>query len=252
MTDEQTITKMRAMKLMSMADDYNTQILDKNYEQMSFEERFGIIIDNEWTRRENNRLSRLIKNANYSIKSACLEDLDYSTRNIDQKLITRLSGCNYIFERRNILLLGPTGGGKSYLANALGITASRRKLTVKYYKTADLLAELGMLRVDHTERRRMLKKLAKLSLMILDEWLLFPLTDLEARDLLDLIDERKDYGAVIICSQFEMQGWFEKIGDVQVADAIIDRINAKSYSIKLEPKDSMRIFAAKIETDQEA
>jgi DNA replication protein DnaC len=252
MTDEATISKMRAMKFISMADDFNSQILNKNYEQMSFEERFGIIIDNEWTRRENNRLSRLIKNANYSIKSACLENLDYSSRDIDRKLITRLSDCNYIFEQRNIVLLGPTGGGKTYLANALGIAASRKKLSVRYYKTTDLLTELAILSADPMERRRFLNKLTKISLLILDEWLLFPLTDMETKDLFSLIDERSNYGAVIICSQFEMKGWFEKIGDVAVADAIIDRINAKSYTIKLEPKDSMRIFVAKKEEKPEA
>jgi DNA replication protein DnaC len=247
MTDEATIGKMRAMNLASMADDFASQLLDKNFERMSFEERFGLLIDGEWTRRENNRLGRLIKNAKYAIGGACVEDIDYSTREIDRKLIARLSTCNYIHDRRNLVILGPTGGGKTYLANALGMAASRKKLSVQYCKTTDLLAELAVLGGDHKERRRKLDKLAKISLLILDEWLLFPLTDIEARDLFDLIDGRKDNGAVIICSQFEIKGWYDKIGDETVADAIIDRISAKSQMIKLEPKDSMRKLMAKKE-----
>jgi DNA replication protein DnaC len=181
--------------------------------------------------------------------NACLEDLDYTTRKIDKNLIATLSTCNYIFDRRNLLILGPTGGGKTFLAAALGMTAVRKKLTTKYYRTPDLLTDIAIARGEG-DIRKFFKQLAKISLLILDEWLLFPLTDNESRDIFDLMEYRKDYGAVIICSQFEKKGWHPKIGETCVADAICDRISAKSTTIKLEPFESMRRTMANREAAQ--
>ena len=247
MLNEMTMKKLREMKLQAIGDAFNEQLVDKNYESMSFEERFGLLVDTEWMRRENNRLKRLIKNAGFPLRNACLEDLDFSTRKIDKNLIATLSACNYIFEQRNLLLLGPTGGGKTYMASALGMTACRKKLSVKYYKTPDLLTDIAIARGEGNVRR-FFKSIAKISLLILDEWLLFPLTDNESRDIFDLMEYRKDYGAVIICSQFDLKGWHVKIGETCVADAICDRISAKCTTIKLEPFESMRRTIAKRET----
>jgi DNA replication protein DnaC len=249
MLNETTMTKLRAMKLQAIGDAFNDQFTDKIYEQMPFEDRFGILVDMEWTRRENNRLGRLIKNAGFPMRNACLEDLDFSTRNIDKNLMASLSTCNFIFDRRNLLILGPTGGGKTFLATSLGMAAVRKKLAAKYYKTPDLLTELAVARGEGT-LRKLFKQLTKIPLLILDEWLLFPLTVNEARDIFDLLEYRKDFGAVLICSQFEVKGWHSKIGEDCVADAICDRISAKSTTIRLEPTESMRRTIAKRETAQ--
>ena len=144
------------------------------------------------------------------------------------------------------MLLGPTGGGKTFLATALGMASVRNRLATKYYRTQDLLTELAIARAEGTSRK-LIKQLTKFKLLILDEWLLFPLTLDESRDMFDLIEYRKDSGAVIICSQFEIKGWHSKIGEACVADAICDRISAKSTTIKLEPKESMRRTMAKRE-----
>jgi DNA replication protein DnaC len=160
-----------------------------------------------------------------------------------------LSTCNFVFDRRNLLILGPTGGGKTFLATALGMAAVRKKLAAKYYKTPDLLTELAIARGEGV-LRKLFNHLAKVPLLILDEWLLFPLTVNEARDLFDLLENRKDFGAVIICSQFEVKGWHPKIGEDCVADAICDRISAKSTTIRLEPAESMRRTLAQRETEQ--
>lgn len=250
MLNEATMKKLREMNLQAIGDAFNDQLVDKTYEQMPFEERFGILVDIEWTRRENNRLTRLIKNAGFPMRNACLEDLDYTTRKIDKSLIANLSACNYIFEQRNLLILGPTGGGKTFLATAFGMAAARKKLTVRYYRTPDLLTDLAVARGEG-EIRKFLKRLAKVSLIILDEWLLFPFTENESRDIFDLLEYHKDYGAVIICSQFDLKGWHPKIGEPCVADAICDRISAKSTTIKLEPVESMRRTLAKRETAQD-
>ena len=251
MLNETTMVKLRAMNLQAFGDAFNEQLINKMYEQMPFEERFGILVDTEWIRRENNRLGRLIKNAGFPIRNACLEDLDFSTRKIDKNLMAGLSTCNFIFDRRNLLILGPTGGGKTFLATALGMAAVRKKLSAKYYRTPDLLTELAIARGEGT-LRKVYKQLAKVPLLILDEWLLFPLTVNEARDIFDFFENRKDFGAVIICSQFEVKGWHPKIGEDCVADAICDRISAKSTTIRLEPAESMRRTLAQRETAQTA
>jgi DNA replication protein DnaC len=247
MLNEATLSKLRAMKLQAIGEAFNEQLMDKNCEQMPFEDRFGLLVDMEWMRRENNRFSRLTKNAGFPSRSACLEDLDYTTRNIDKGLVANLSACNYIFEHRNLLLLGPTGGGKTYLATALGMAAVQKRLAAKYYRTPDLLNDLTVARGEGGFRT-FIKQLSKITLLILDEWLLFPLTENESRDLFDLIEYRRNVGAMIICSQFDVKGWHSKIGEPCVADAICDRISAKSTTIKLEPLESMRRTMAKRES----
>ena len=247
MLNEMTMTKLRSMNLQSLGDAFHDQLTGKDCEQMPFEDRFGLLVDLEWTRRENNRLKRLIKKALFPIRNACLEDLDFTNRDIDKNLIASLSTCNYIFEQRNLLIFGPTGGGKTYLATALGMAAVRKKLAAKYYRTPELLTELSIARSEGNIRK-LIKQLTKFTLLILDEWMLFPLAENEARDIFDLIEYRKDFGAMIICSQFEIKGWHSKIGETCVADAICDRISAKSTTIKLEPKESMRRTMSKNET----
>ena len=249
MLNETTMSKLRSMKLQAFGDAFHDQLNNKNYEQMPFEDRFGLIVDIEWNRRETNRLSRLIKNADFPAKNACLEDLDYTTRTLDKNLIANLSSCNYILDQRNLLILGPTGGGKTYLGTALGMAAVRKKLAVKYFRTPDLLTELAIARGEG-ETRKLLKQLAKFPLLILDEWLLFPSTENESRDIFDLIDYRKNFGSMIFCSQFDIKGWHAKLGEACVADAICDRISAKSTTIKLEPKESMRRTMNNRESEQ--
>jgi len=120
MLNENTLTKLKDLKLTSMADGFNAQLSGTGFEEMSFEERFGLLVDAEWMRRENNRMDRLFKNATFSVRGACLEDIEYhADRNLDRKLITKLGTCNYIHEKHNIILLGTTGSGKTFIANAL-------------------------------------------------------------------------------------------------------------------------------------
>jgi DNA replication protein DnaC len=247
MLNEVTLSKLRAMNLQAVGDAFNEQLTGKMCDEMPFEDRFSLLVDIEWTRRENNRLKRLIKKARFPLSNACLEDLDYTTRNIDKNIIANLSTCNYIHDQRNLLILGPTGGGKTYLATALGMAAVRKKLAAIYYRAPELLADLALARGEGCYRK-LIKQLSRLPLLIVDEWLLFPLTENEARDIFDLVEYRKDFGAMIFCSQFDVKGWHSKIGEPCVADAICDRISAKNTAIKLEPPESMRRTLAKRET----
>ncbi|MBQ4257763.1 MAG: IS21-like element helper ATPase IstB [Clostridia bacterium] len=228
------------MKLSVMAKAFRAQLTDPNLQGMSFEDRFGLIVDQEWTSRKNSHLKRLIKQARFSDPEACVEDIEYhADRNLDQTQIARLSGCDYIAERHNVILLGATGSGKTYLACALGMSAIRNFLTVRYARLPDLLTELAIARGNGTYRK-VIQQYKKPSLLILDEWLLYPLKETEARDLLEIAEARYKRASTIFCSQFDIPGWREKIGDPILADAICDRIVHDSYSILIDCKESMR------------
>lgn len=240
MLSENTVTKLHEMRLSVMAQSFKEQMKNGNFNSMSFEERFGLLVDSEWTTRKNNRLKKLIKDANYAMNDACIENIEYhNDRNLDKTQMARLSACNYIQECHNIIILGATGSGKTYLSNAIGMAASRNFYTVKYVRIPDLLTELAISRGDGTYRKLM-AKYKQVKLLILDEWLLFPPRENEARDLLEIVEARCKKASTIFCSQFEVAGWYHKIGEPTLADAICDRIVHDSYTIVIGGKDSMR------------
>ena len=151
MLNETTINKLYEMKLGVMAQTFKDQITDSNLASLSFEERLGLIVDAEWTTRKNNRLKRLIGNAGYEFTDACVENIEYhADRKLDKAQIARLSTCNYITDCHNIIILGATGNGKTYLANAFGISANRNFYTVKHVRLPDLLGELAVFLVLQT------------------------------------------------------------------------------------------------------
>ena len=231
MLNNNTASKLREMKLSVMASAFRGQLDDNAFHEMSFEERVGLMVDAEWNARRNNRLKRLIRNAGFSIPGACLEDVEYHPdRELDKPLITRLGTCNYVEEHHNIIILGATGGGKTYLANAFGVAAARNFLSVRYVRLPDLLGELAIARAEGTYRKA-IKLYKQVKLLILDEWLLYPLKDTEARDLLEIAEARYKKASTIFCSQFDVGGWHQKIGEATLADAICDRIVHDSYRI---------------------
>lgn len=240
MLNNATIGKLREMKLSVMAETLQNQLESHNFTDMSFEERIGLIVDSEWISRKNNRLNRLIKNANFAYSDACLENIEYhADRGLNKDDIIRLGTCNYIKERHNLILLGAAGSGKSYLANAFGYAACREYLTVKYTRLPDLLGELAIARAEGSYRK-IIKNYKQLDLLILDEWLLYPLKESEARDLLEITEGRYKKASTIFCSQFDVGGWHQKIGEPSLADAVCDRIVHDSYTIVIKGDESMR------------
>jgi len=240
MMNSETVEKLRSMKLGAMARYFDKQLSDIDISSLTFEERFGILVDVEWTTRRNNKLKRLIRAAAYSEPDAALENIEYTPdRNLDRALLERLASCEYILKFRNVILLGVSGSGKTYISNALGMKANRNFMTVKYIRLPELLADMAIARSDGTYKK-VLKTYKTVKLLILDEWLLTPLKDMEARDLLEIIEGRYHKGSTIFCSQFDVKGWYEKIGDPTLADAIVDRIVNDAYKIIIGGKESMR------------
>jgi len=240
MLDNATIEKLREMKLGVMANQFKQQLSDPATAELTFEERFGMLVDSEWATRKSNRLKRLIRAAGYPFPDACLENIEYhADRGLDKGLITRLGTCAYVREHRNVIILGATGSGKTYLASALGMKANREFMTVKYVRLPELLGELAIARAEDNYSK-MLRVYTNVSLLILDEWLLCTLKESEARDLLEIAEARYKKGSTIFCSQFDVDGWHKNLGGDTLAEAICDRIVHESYTIVIKGTESMR------------
>jgi DNA replication protein DnaC len=240
MVNEATMTKLYEMKLSAPAASFRQQMEDPAVHKLSFDERFGLLVDAEWTARKNNRLKRLIYRADFPISGACIEDIEYhADRKLNREQILQVATCAYITERHNVIILGATGTGKTYLSCALGMAACRHFYSAKYIRLPDLLDELSVARGEGIFQKVM-QGYKKIDLLILDEWLLTPLTDSESRDLLEIVEARHGRCSTIFSSQFDPAGWQIKIGEGPLAEAILDRIIHDSYTILIDGEESMR------------
>ena len=239
----QTIEKLHALKLSAMADGVLAQAKQPEIDALSFEERLALLVDLQHTADQNAALGQRLKASNLR-QSACLEDLDLRTpRGLDRTLIHTLASCQWascqwIRTARSVLVTGPTGAGKTFIACALGHQAAREGFSVLYRRLARLLDDLAIARVEG-RHRRVFARLARTKLLILDDWAMIRLTAEQRRDLMDVIDDRHDRAATLLASQVPVDGWFEQIGDATYADAILDRIVHKAYRIELRG-ESMR------------
>jgi DNA replication protein DnaC len=240
MVNEATINKLHDMKLSAMAEAYRHQMRETAMNSLSFSERFGLLVDHEWDTRKNNRLKRLIRLADFPVSDACMEDIEYrSDRKLKKEHLLELSTCSYIANKHNIIILGATGAGKTYLGCALGMAACRYFYSVKYIRLPDLLDELSVARGEGIFQKVM-QGYKKTDLLVLDEWLLIPLSPVESRDLLELVESRYSRCSTIFLSQFDVSGWQAQIPDVPLSEAILDRIVHNSYSVIIGGEESMR------------
>lgn len=239
MLNEQTMEKLYALRLPAMAEAFREQLESPNScDSLSFQERFGLLVDRQWTWKEDNRMQRLLKNAKLKI-NACVEDIDYKTpRGIDKTVMLNLSSCHWLRKHQNVIIIGPTGIGKTYLTCALANKACRENIKAFYTRIPRLLQELSMAQADGTYPQ-MMTKLAKTCLLVLDDFGLAPMTDSERRNLLEVVEDRYNTGSTIIACQLPVNHWHEIIGDPTIADAILDRLVHNAHKITLKGK-SMR------------
>ncbi len=238
MLAQQTLQTLRRLKLTGMADALEQQMAQPQTHALSFEERIGLLVDRELTSRDNRRLSRLLRAAKLK-HPACVEDINYRhSRGLQRAPMASLVTSDWVRQRQSLLIIGPTGCGKTWLACALGNAACRQGLSVLYLRATRLLDDLRIAHADGSYTKK-LAQLAKLDLLILDDWGLQKLTRAQAQDLLEVVDDRHGARSLLITSQLPIEHWHDTLGDPTLADAILDRVCHSAHKLLLTG-ESMR------------
>lgn len=238
MLDQQTIEKLYAMRLNAMAEALNEQNNCTDFAELSFNERFGMLVDRQWTWKDDLRMKRLLKNAKLKI-NACVEDIDYRTpRGLDRSVMLNLIGCDWIRKQQNVIITGATGVGKTFIACALANKACREGFKAFYARIPRFLYDLSIAKADGSYPGLM-TRLAKTHLLIFDDLGLAPLSAADARSLLEVIEDRSTTASTIVATQLPVDKWHESIQDQTVADALLDRLVHNAHRINLNG-ESMR------------
>lgn len=243
------LSQLRQLKLGGLAGALQTQLEQPGtYEGLSFSERLGLLLEQETTTREQRKQERLVRQARFKL-AARVQDIDYGhPRNVTQSQIAQLAQGDWIRRAQNLLITGPCGSGKTYLACALGHSACLRGHSARYYRLSRLLLELTQAKADGSYRK-LLQQLGKLELLVIDDWGLEGLTAPQRNDLLEIMDDRHGSSATLMISQLPTDQWYTSIGDNTLADAILDRLMHNAHRLSLKG-ESMRKVLGQLTQDE--
>ena len=239
MLNQPTLDKLCAMRLRGMAEALQQQLQEPDIHQLSFEERFGLLIDRQWDWRQNRALERRLRNGRLQ-GTACVEDIDYRTpRGLDRAVVRSLTQQSaWVEAHQNLFLLGPTGIGKTWLARAIAQKACRDGYTALFLKAAELFRDLAVARADGSHSK-LLYHLGHVDVLIVDDFCMAPMTEAERRDCLEICDARYQARSTLLTSQLPVSSWHAQIGDPTIADSTLDRLVHNAHRIELQG-DSMR------------
>src|SRR5690242_21386147 len=240
MLKQPIIEKLAAMRLLGMAEALKVQEQDPSARELSFLERFGLLVDQQWNWRKNQALARRLKNAKLRTPNACVEEIDYRTaRGLDKSVVRSLTQQSaWVGNHEHIFVLGPTGVGKSFVACAVAQKACRDGYSALYLRAAALFRDLAMARADGS-LRLLLAKISRIDVLVIDDWAMAPLSEAERRDFWEICEDRYQRRSTILTSQLPVTRWHEQIGDPTAADGILDRLVHNAHRLEMRG-DSMR------------
>ena len=239
MLNQQTVEKLHALRLHGIAEAFRAQSEQTGITELSFEERFALLVDQQWNWKQNRALARRLAHAKLRHR-ASVEDIDFrSPRGLDRALVRSLAQDSaWVRQHQNLFLIGPTGVGKSFLACALAEKACRDGFTAWYTRAAQLFRDLALARADGSVRR-LFTRLAKVEVLLVDDWAMAPLADVERRDFLEICEDRYQMRSTVLTSQLPVAQWHAQIGDPTLADSILDRLVHHAHRIEMQG-ESMR------------